>query len=294
MTNIVLKSGDIGVDISGFRIDTDAKVKQFHDAGGKFTIRYSAGIASDPKNSHFASVKWKLCSPGEFVDLIAIGDLFANDEWYEKRVAEGSRAGHDDGLAAGAFWHRCGLAKGAAIYPSMDAQPSRSLWPQMDAYDNAYRQAITQWGYVLGEYAGTPYLVHAIGGKIIKFGWRPNAGSWSNDGIPYQPDLSTQAKRDAFVKSSLGKTPASIVQTGNYWFGKNADENILLRVPCGSHWEAVAANKPAPTPTPTPTPTSARYPAGPTVSPNGQYKIVMGNGGHIQVHDIHTGNVRYL
>lgn len=254
---VTLKPGDLGSDMSGFRLDTATKVNQFHAAGGKFVLRYSAGAASNTGDPNHASVAWKLITPAEYHHIITeVGDIIANDEWYESRMTEGAKAGTPDGHAAGALWHSCGLPKGAAIYSSWDAAPVSSKWPAVDAYCRAYRTAISTWGYTLGAYAGTPYLRHAFSGKLLRFGWRPNAGSWSNDGIAYQPDTSTPAKRDAFFKAALCRTPAHIIQTGNYWFNKNCDENMILRVPVGSHFQALAP-KPAPTPAPKPTPQPA-------------------------------------
>jgi hypothetical protein len=64
----------------------------------------------------------------------------------------------------------------------------------------------------------------------------------------------------------------------------------LLRVPCGSHWEAVAAAaKPVPPTPPKPT----KFPAAVNVSPNGLFKVTVGDHGAIQIHHI-NGEIRYL
>ena len=236
-----LAPGDRVIDFSGLRLN-DTTVKQFTDAGGKGFIRYSAGVASDPANPNYDKTKWKLITPVEFAFLQDHGDIIANDEWYESRVTEGFAAGHADGLAALRLWQSCGLAKGAVIYSSWDQFPARSNWLKVRAYEKGFRSALNGI-YDVDAYAGTGFLRWAIRNSIIKFGWRPNAGSWSNDGLPYQPDTSTPEKRAALVKLALSKTPAHVWQTGNYWFDKQADENLILRVPVGSHREALAASQ---------------------------------------------------
>jgi hypothetical protein len=286
---VTLAPGDLGIDMSGFRLDTTAKVNDFHKAGGKFTIRYSAGAASDPTNRNHASVAWKLITPVEHKHLISIGDLVANDEWYETRMTEGAAAGKADGYAAGKLWHTCGHAFGAAIYPSWDADPVKAKWPAADAYLKAYGAAIATWGFKLvGSYVGTQYMKHAIHAGLISRGWRPNAGSWSDDGLPYQP-----ANPRLHLTLALAATPAHIWQTGNYWFKKQADENMILRANVGSHYDAVRAHSnptpkpPAPKP-PTPQPATAYYHddgrgATALVSPDGSHAAFLGNDGKLVV-----------
>jgi hypothetical protein len=206
-------------------------------------LRYSAGVG----NTH-SDVQWKLCRPGEIAAAVAAGmDFIANSEWYESRVTEGAAAGRADGSADLAFWKSRGLHRGAAIYVSWDAAPVRAKWPQVDAYLAAYKTALSGY-YVVGAYAGTPYLRHALNAGVIRFGWRPNAGSWSDDGLPYQP--AHQGRHN--LAQAQGATPAAIWQTGNYWYGKDADENLILRTPCGSHLQAAQAPAPAPTSAPAP------------------------------------------
>jgi hypothetical protein len=181
-----------------------------------------------------------------------------------------------------------------------------SKWKAADAYLRAYRTALAGY-YRLGGYAGTVYLRHALAAKIIDYGWRPNAGSWSNDGLPYQPDTSTAAKRQLLAVAALKATPAAIWQTGNYWWSKGADECMILR-PAGSHLQAlgvkapvVAAKpaKPAPKPAPKPTPHPAPHypaPAGNAkalVSTDRGWAYIPTDDGRIDVR--HNGvHVRYL
>jgi hypothetical protein len=220
-----LKVGDVGIDFSG----ADLQAKRIRHDGGLFMLRYSAGAGRhDPK------AQFKLCKPGEIDTAVTAGvDFIANSEWYETRITEGGAAGRADGQADLAFWKSRGLNKGAAIYVSWDDTPRPGKWALADAYLEAYNGALGGY-YAVDAYAGTSYLSHALGKGLIRFGWRPNAGSWSNDGLPYQP--AHQGRQH--VAQAQGATPAAIWQTGNYWYGKGADENILLRAACGSHLQA--------------------------------------------------------
>ncbi len=226
-----LSVGDVGIDFSGAGLAPN----RIQRDGGRFMLRYSAGAGrTDPK------AQFKLCKPGEIAAAVAAGmDFIANSEWYETRITEGRAAGRADGRADLAFWKSRGLNRGAAIYVSWDAAPLRGQWAQADAYLDAYNAALDSH-YVVAAYAGTPYLRHALGAGVIGFGWRPNAGSWSDDGLPYQP--AHQGRQ--LVDRAQDVTPAAIWQTGNYWYGKNADENILLRSGCGSHLQAAGGATP--------------------------------------------------
>lgn len=233
---MTLSVGDVGIDYSYARPSLTTAAQ----SGAKFVIRYSAGVASDPASPSHSKNAGKLITPVEFQSILAAGlDIIANDEWYEARVTEGATAGKADGHASATLWKSCGLAKGSAIYPSWDAAPSKTKWSAVDAYLKAFAAEINRvGGYVLGVYAGTPYLKHALANGLVQFGWRPNAGSWSNDGLPYQPDTSTATKRFALALKAKAATPAAIWQTGNYWFNKSADEDLIVRTPVGSHLEA--------------------------------------------------------
>jgi hypothetical protein len=233
---VTLHPGDLGIDFSGARPSATDIARN----GGKFVVRYSAGAGNTSQ-----STVWKLCGTGEIAAATAAGlDFIANSEWYESRVTEGPTAGRDDGLADLAFWKSRHLNRGASIYVSWDAAPAQSQWPQVDAYLRAYNAALGGY-YHVDCYAGTPYLRHAIASGIIRYGWRPNAGSWSNDGLAYQPDTSTTAARDVFLVRALAATPAHMIQTGNYWYAKSADENLILRTPVGSHMDAAATPPPS-------------------------------------------------
>lgn len=256
---MTLAPGDLVIDYSYARPSLAEAVK----AGAKAVVRYTAGAASLPGHPSYPLNKGKLITPPEFKAIIAAGlDVIANDEWYTTRVTEGAAAGKEDARAAATVWKLCGLVKGSAIIVSWDANPNRSQWSSARAYLLAYAAELESFGYKLGVYAGTPFLKYAassaFGRFAIRFLWRPNAGSWSNDGLPYQPDTSTPAKRAALVQLALPRTPATLWQTGNYWFGKSADESLILRVPVGADLETAAASvvkKPKPVPAPTPAPT---------------------------------------
>jgi hypothetical protein len=231
-----LAAGDLGIDHSYARIDPARTLA----AGGKFTIRYSAGVASRSSHPSHKLNAGKLITPPEFRALLAKGeDVVANSEWYTTRVTEGAAAGKADAQADAELWHACGYAKGASIYCSWDAAPVRSKWTAVDEYLHAYEENL-QGQYHVDAYAGTAFLKWALARHRIRYGWRPNAGSWSNDGIPYQPVTRTAAQRRDLVAFAAHRTPAAIWQTGNYWFSKNADELVLLRPRIGSHRQALA------------------------------------------------------
>lgn len=237
--------GTRGIDYSGWRPSSMAQVKQ---DGAGFIIRYSAGAGNAT-----SQVAWKLCQSNEIAQATAAGlDFVANSEWYATRVTEGAGAGTSDGLADLAFWKSRGLNKGSTIYVSWDAKPDPSKYNAVEAYLKAYRAALG--GYYNSEgnglYAGTPALVEMLKRGAISKAWRSNASSWSNDGLPYQPATQTASECQAFIAAALKACPANIIQTGNYWYGNNADEDLVVRSPIGSHLE----NKPVPTPPKPPAP----------------------------------------
>lgn len=250
-----LAAGDLGIDYSYARPDVAKTVK----AGAKFVFRYSAGAASRRSHPSYKLNAGKLITPAEFRALLASGeDPVANSEWYTTRVTEGAGAGKADAQADAELWHACGYAKGASIYCSWDAAPVRSKWTAVDEYLHAYEENL-QGQFHVDAYAGTPFLQWALSRHRIRYGWRPNAGSWSGDGLPYQPGTGTRTERADLVAFAAHRTPAAIWQTGNYWFSKNADENMILRPTIGSHRQALAAAvippKPTPPPGPAPHPT---------------------------------------
>lgn len=235
-----VQPGDVGIDYSGYRPPPASVVSD----GGRFILRYSAGVGNDAPNA-----KWKLCGSSEIADATAAGlDFIANSEWYESRITEGAAAGTADGTADLAFWKSRGLARGASIYASWDQNPARLKWRKAAAYLRAYDKALGGY-YHVDCYAGTKFLSYALGKKIIRYGWRPNAGSWSGDGLPYQPKLGP-----AILDTARQATPAHIWQTGSYWYGKQADENVILRTPVGSHLEALNPIPESKPPTPAPVP----------------------------------------
>jgi len=243
MPGMSIQAGNVGIDFSGAAIAAATARKD----GAAFIMRYSAGVGTSNSNS-----QWKLCKPGEIHDAVAAGiDFLANSEWYESRVTEGAAAGHADGEADLAFWKSRGLARGASIYCSWDAAPVGSKWDEVDAYLRAHNHALGGY-YFTDAYAGTPYLRHALSHGLIRHGWRPNAGSWSNDTLPYQPPNSGKGS----LNHALSATPAALWQTGNYWYSKNADENLVLRANVGSHLQAAGNHRPAP---PAPHPAGSHF-----------------------------------
>lgn len=279
MTVRLLEPGDRVLDYSYARPDPAAIVK----GGARGVLRYSAGEASNPRHPSHSAVAGKLITPREFAALRAAGlDVIANDEWYPTRITEGAGAGRDDAHAAAELWRVCGLHHGATIYVSWDADPLESQWAGALAYLKAYAAVLTAHPchYRLGAYAGTPFLHRALG-DAIDFGWRPNANSWSNDGLPYCPTTGRPKQRAAVVARALKATPAHIYQDGNTWFGGSCDENLIVRTPVGSHLDAqhrpqVHHKRPKPPPPP-PEPAPA-YAAG-VQSPNGEWSWVLDNAG---------------
>jgi hypothetical protein len=229
---MTLTVGARGIDYSGAR---PAPADIVHN-GGRFVLRYSAGAASSPSHPRFEDVKWKLITPAEFRALVGAGlDVIANSEWYETRVTEGRGAGQADGSADLALWRACGLAKGASIYVSWDSVPNRRHFDAVAEYLRAYRDALGG-RYQVDLYAGDPALAEMKRRGLIRYGWRPNADSWSGNGSFWQ---TNQIGRVSTVSS------AHIWQDGNYWFGHDADENVILRLPVGSHREAAGHRMPA-------------------------------------------------
>ncbi len=258
---MTLTAGSVGIDYSSARPSLTEAV----NSGATFVLRYSAGAANHPNNPSHAKNADKLITPGEFAELIAAGlDVIANSEWYETRITEGAAAGDEDAAADLALWRSCGLAEGSSIYVSWDASPDPGQWPAVDAYLQAYEARLH--GYYHADcYAGTPYLHHAKAANIVRYGWRPNAGSWSNDGLPYQPADHGRP----LLGQARDSTLAAIWQTGNWWFGQNADEDLILRVPCGSHRQQ--SHPPAPPPPPPHWPDPKLHRPWPSYMPRDEY-----------------------
>jgi hypothetical protein len=247
-----LQPGDFGIDFSGFRLDGKngrPTLAQARHDGAKFIIRYSAGAGNTIQQT-----QWKLCGLHEITDAVAAGlDFIANTEWHESRVTMGASAGRADSLADLAFWKERGYAKGAVIIASWDAFPDPTKWAAADAYMRAYSAAL-QGYYLLGTYGGTPYLRHALNAGLISFAWRTNAPSWNHptglregDGLPYQPSRQTILQLIQ-AGTAQTKTPAHIWQTGNYWYDKQADENVIVRSGLMSHLAALNRTPPQPQP----------------------------------------------
>jgi glycoside hydrolase-like protein len=228
---------DRGIDYAGARPDPADVAKN----GGKFILRYSAGAASATSHPSYDDVKWKLCGPGEIAAAVKAGlDFIANSEWYQSRVTEGASAGKADGTADLAFWKSRGLAKGASIYVSWDeGQPATGKHGALAAYLTAYEKALG--GYYRADlYAGDVALAAMLAKELIRYGWRAEADSWSADGSYYKPGTTwkTVAAKVATV------SPAHIWQDGNTWYSNGADEDVILRLPVGSHLEALQGDDP--------------------------------------------------
>ena len=231
-----------GIDYSGYRPDPHDVAKN----GGAFIIRYSAGAANDDPGT-----QWKLCGAGEIAAAVAAGlDFIANSESTETRPTEGAAAGAADGTADLAFWKSRGLAKGATIYVSWDAPEPAAQFPAVAAYLAAYGKALGGYYYV-GLYSGDPAIAEMLTRGVIRQGWRSMSDSWSGNGDFYMPGA---AWADV-AKKVAAASKAAIWQNGNRWYGSQADEDVILRTPVGSHLEALGG-KPAPVPPAKPTPPS--------------------------------------
>jgi hypothetical protein len=240
---------DVGIDFSGAKIDARGAAR----AGAKFMLRYSAGVGVDERDCQF-----KLCGTGEIAAAEKAGlDFIANSEFRTSRVTEGHGAGAADGAADLRFWKSRGLAEGASIYCSWDAAPVHHLFDQVAQYLAAYNHALGGH-YHVDLYAGDDAVREMRKRGLIRYGWRPNAGSWSNDpnGDYYQPPHHGVQLADKIRSLS----PSHIWQTGNYWFGNGADEDLILRTPVGSHLEAKHGIQPTPEPAPGPTPQPSPQP----------------------------------
>ncbi len=217
--------------------------------GAKFLMRYSAGVGTNQ-----AADQFKLCGVDELRQAVDAGyDFLANSEWYEGRVAEGAGAGKADAQVDGDFWLKRGLAKGASIYCSWDkAQPNPALHNAVEDYLGAYNQELAGQ-YHADLYAGDVAIHAMLAAAAIRYGWRAMADSWSQDGDWYQPGTGWLAAAQRLAPVS----PAHLVQNGNRWYNGGADEDVILRLPVGSHLEALAGGGTAAGParpiTPSPT-----------------------------------------
>jgi Domain of unknown function (DUF1906) len=224
-----LNQFDRGIDYSGLRLPSVGDPARF---GARFVVRYSAGAGND-----HAGTQWKLCGRDELRSLVAAGyDFLANSEWTAGRIEEGPAAGRDDGLADLAFWQSRGLARTASIYVSWDqGQPNVARHAAVAQYLTAYEAALGGY-YHVDLYAGDVAIAAMLNAHVIRYGWRAMADSWSGNGNWYQPgdDWLASARRLAEV------SPAHLAQNGNRWYGGQADEDVILRLPVGSHLEALA------------------------------------------------------
>ncbi len=221
---------DRGIDFSGLKLPTPGDPRRF---GATFVVRYSAGVGNN-----VSATQWKLCGRSELHSLVGAGlDFIANSEWTEGRVEEGAAAGHADGLADLAFWQSRGLARTASIYVSWDrGQPNPGAHAAVAQYLAAYEAALGGY-YHVDLYAGDVAIAAMLHAHVIRYGWRAMADSWSGDGSWYRPGNNWLNA----AKQLATKSPAHLVQNGNVWYGGQADENVVLRLPVGSHLEALAA-----------------------------------------------------
>jgi hypothetical protein len=215
--------------------------------------------------------------------LVAAGGRARPAFDHDDVVAHMASAGSADGGADLAFWRSRKYNRGAGIAVSWDAYPDPAKFAAVDAYLTNYRTGLASY-YVPDVYAGTGYLKHALPQKIAVVGWHPNAESWSGNDLPYQLSTRTAADRAAYVKRALAVTPASIIQTGNYWFDKSCDENLIVRTPVGSHQDAAT---PPPPPPPAPKPSIRVNPSTGDRGVDATFALAWGEGYGDITHDTH-------
>ncbi|BBH70806.1 hypothetical protein ACTI_74910 [Actinoplanes sp. OR16] len=230
---------DRGIDYAGFR---PHPITGPAAHGAKFVIRYSAGVGNTRHTT-----QWKLCGRDELHRLLRAGyDVIANSEWYESRVTEGAKAGTADGAADLAFWRERGLARGASIYVSWDeGQPDHHRHGRLAAYLAAYQRALNGH-YHVDLYAGDVAIADMRARGLIRYGWRAMADAWSDNGHFFKPGADW---RDHAAKVRQ-VSAAHLWQNGNRWFEGQADEDVILRLPVGSHREAASAGHPSLRPDP--------------------------------------------
>lgn len=250
---ITHKVHDRLVDVASYHITTRAG-----STGNPYVgvMRYSSGAGNTVD-----ATQWKLCKLGELHSLVALGyDVIANSEWTINRIEAGATAGHVDGVADLAFWKARGLAKGASIYVSWDKASSSSKYDAVAAYLAAYESALA--GYYHADLYGDDEAIAEMKRRgRIRYGWRSMSDSFSNDGKFYRPgsNWATAATKVAAVSQ------AHIWQDGNTAFNNGADENVILRLPIGSHLEQGAvATPPVSVPPKAPTPPKAPPAKAPT------------------------------
>lgn len=253
-----LTPGMRGIDFSDAAIDPVSVAKN----GGAFIMRYSAGaFNAEARMAH------KLCKPGELQAAVAAGlDFFALDESWSTRILEsGFAGGLADGTGARVFWHGRGLNHGAAVFAAGDTDITPAQYDAVAAYCRGFKKGLRGRGlrraYAMGLYAGTPVLREMFKRGVIDYGMRAKASSWSNDGLPPNPPLAgaTPGMVANIVKAASAGTPAHIWQNYNEWFTPGStDEDVILRVPCGSHLEQVKRIPPV-APPPVKPPTAHTY-----------------------------------
>jgi LysM repeat protein len=224
---------DRGIDFSGMQLTSLAAPAR---QGAKFIMRYSAGAASAPTHPSHASVAWKLCGADELNQIVAAGyDFLANSEWTTGRITQGGAAGEEDGLADRKFWSHRGLARGASIYVSWDeAQPATDKHGKVAEYLLAYQDAL-DGKYHADLYAGDVAISAMLDRGVIRYGWRAMSDAWSGNGSFFQPGTNWKAVAQQVAQVS----EAHLWQNGNAWFHGGADEDVILKLPIGSHLEAL-------------------------------------------------------
>jgi hypothetical protein len=177
-------------------------------------LRYSAGAASRQGHPSHQANKPKLITPVEYQQLDRYYVVLANSEWYEGRVTEGDLAGQQDGQADFELWAACGYPQGYPVFCSWDKYPNATEIAGVAAYLAGHQRGMDAAAggryYVTDLYAGENGIRAMQGQGLAPIGWRTMASSW-NDFIP------------------ASQTVAAIVQTGNYWYGNQADENVMAR-----------------------------------------------------------------
>lgn len=250
-----LAVGNKLIDFSGLRPSV-ASLKANKCPG---VFRYLA-----PPKSVSPASQWKIITKAEFDSYIKAGiEVHLNWEWYQGRMLEGAKAGTQDGAYAYAAARALGYAKGATIYLSHDTSTRNDL--QCAAYIRAFFAAQKGYYEARAPYSGIGMVeaMHKMG-LAVRI-WQTLA--WSN------------GKKSAY---------ANVYQNGHTWYNKQADEDVVMKLPLGGHLATLAATKPVVPPKPVPKPVALPYTAGAhqnlLTDLSRRYALVINDDGSVEVH----------
>jgi len=237
--------GAIGID-SASRVDSHVAKQK----GAVFQVRYSAGAATDVNHQAHHLNAHKLLERGELQAILQAGlDFIANDEWFIDRKLGGAAAAEQDAPAVLAYWRAHGLAPGSTIMLNHDTGlADDSDLREFDAYHDRYNRILDGEYVADGFYGPQAVARHLLQGGRIKHFWIPEGASFFEKKAPIDPNYAPPARTNwdlwaptpaqvkpaiAYIHKKLADIlPAlqSVVwQDLNKWFGKAADENIVIK-----------------------------------------------------------------